>query len=79
MSLVPTLRHERTRVRETVTSYWRKATSIRDDRYRLVTTLAADGSRDNELYDLLETDDSIENIAERETEVCERLLNAAGL
>ena len=74
VSLVPTLRHERTRVREVTKSYWRKATSIRDDRYRLVTTLKDDGTRDNELYDLSETEDSVENIAEREPEICERLL-----
>lgn len=78
-SLVPILRHQRARVRETAVSYWRQAVSVRDERYRLVSAKSANGVRENELYDLESSFDSIENIAQLHPEICERLMKAAGL
>ena len=72
-SLVPILNHERTRVRDVAISYWRKAVSVRDDRYRLVITNPPSEDRPDELYDLSERLDSVENLAARLPEVCQRL------
>ena len=73
-SLVPVLRHERTRVRDVAISYWRKAVSVRDERFRLVTTLRdEEGGRADELYDLSEGPDSVTDLAQQRPDVCQRL------
>ena len=78
-SLVPVLQHERARVREVAVTHWRKAVSIRERNFRLVTAEAQDGTRRHELYDHTINLDSIQNVADRYPDVCARLLRAAGL
>ena len=78
-SLVPILRHERTRVRDVAVSYWRRSVSVRDAQYRLVSTKDRDGERIDELYDLSNGFDSVDNIASENDKVCERLAADAGL
>ena len=78
ISLVPILTGEQVTVRETATSYWRDAVSIRSDRYRLVT-----GKRKQktvtELYDLQSQSGTNVDVAPMHPDVVQRLRATNGL
>ena len=75
-SLVPILRHERTRVRDYARSYWKNAITVRDERYRLVTNTTR---TIEELYDLKDDPDSTRNLARSDRDTYLRLRRLGGL
>ncbi len=74
VSLVPVLRHERTRVREQVCSYWRDAVTVRTAGHRLVAKLKDGEAVHTELYDLQDDADSIVDISKVEPELLADML-----
>lgn len=74
-SLKPVLSGDSSTIHETVTSYWRNAESIRDDRYRLIATRTEGGFDNIELYDLDDGPDPVHNIAKDHPDIVERLLD----
>lgn len=78
-SLVPLLRHERTRVRDHVRSYWGDAISVRSESHRLVAKVRNNEVVATELYDLTEDIDSVVNVSQTEPAIRERLMQALGL
>ena len=78
-SLVPLLRHERTRVRDHVRSYWNDAISVRSDSHRLVAKVRDGEIVATELYDLTENPDSMSNLSQAEPLIRDRLVESLGL
>jgi arylsulfatase A-like enzyme len=72
-SFVPILRHERTRTRNSVRSYWRDAISVRTETHRLVARMDGAKPKHVELYDVSSNPDSNENLAQLEAALRIRL------
>jgi len=76
-SLMPLLKGEAESVRDFSLSYWGESISVRTQSHRLSATAKSkdDGSFSNvELYDIQETPDAVEDLADSEPELVERLL-----
>ncbi len=73
-SLVPVMRHERTRIRNYVRSFWKDAVTVRTDSHRLVARMKDDKPKDVELYDVSDDLDSIDDIAQAEPATRQKLL-----
>jgi arylsulfatase A-like enzyme len=76
ISMRPLLEGSATSIRDTATSYWENAVTIRTSTHRLIHSRNADGTiTDKELYDMRATPDPVENIAAKQPELVEKLLN----
>ncbi len=78
ISQAPVVRGEAEEVRDTAISYWRGGqVSVRSDQYRLIGQ-SRNGKMENiELYDIRESPDPTDNLAEEKPEVVAKLLEAA--
>ena len=74
VSLKPLLTGEADSVRDVAISYWRNSVSVRDDSHRLIVSRDKSGNTSHtELYDIRQTPDPVNNIAESKPEIVERL------
>jgi arylsulfatase A-like enzyme len=72
-SLQPILSGERESVRDAAISYWQSAVSIRTPTHRLIVKRGKDRLSDVELYDIRETPDPLNNLADKEPELIEQM------
>jgi len=63
-SLVPVLRHQRSKVREVVRSYWKDAVTVRTDSHRLVARMKNGEPTVFELYDVSSDPDTMRNLGQ---------------
>ncbi|MEW4565348.1 sulfatase [Bremerella sp. JC770] len=75
VSLAPIVEGTQAKVRDVAVSYWRgNQVSIRDDQHRLIVQMKNGRPQQVELYDISETPDPIENVAQKKPEVVSKLL-----
>ncbi|MBD3175142.1 MAG: sulfatase-like hydrolase/transferase [Armatimonadia bacterium] len=73
-SLVPLLRDPSASVRDTATSYWGKAVTVRGETHRAIAQRGEAGFENVELYDVRDTVDPVRNLAGEQPEVAAELL-----
>ncbi|WP_145457324.1 sulfatase [Gimesia panareensis] len=76
VSLKPLLTGQKSKVRDYALSYWNAAVSVRDQSHRLTATLKKGRPTNVELYDLSETPDPVQNLAQEQPELVKRMLQA---
>jgi len=74
-SLRPIITGKEDKVRDTATSYWRRAVSLRTPTHRLIVTPTkkGDGLKHVELYDIRQTPDPVNDLSDQEPELVEEL------
>jgi len=78
VSLAPIVQGTGDQVRDVAVSYWRNnQASIRDHQHRLIVQMQKGTPQKIELYDIRETPDPVENLAQEKPEVVSKLLKAA--
>ncbi len=73
-SMVPLLTGEAPSIRDAAISYWRNGVSVRTDTHRFITMPTANGPPHTELYDIRESPDPFEDIASRQPELRDQML-----
>jgi len=73
-SLRPLLEGRKVEKEEPALSFWKSAVSVRTSKWRLITTVKGGRRSRIELYDVSQTPDPVENLAERKPEVVRELL-----
>ncbi|MCA9040535.1 MAG: sulfatase [Planctomycetaceae bacterium] len=73
-SLKPILLGEKVN-RDHSISYWKSAVSLRTDKYRLITQMTKTGPQATELYDISQSSDPVENLAEVHPDIAQNLLH----
>ena len=77
-SLCPLLDNPDADIRQAALSYWKSAVSVRTKTHRLITSKGKNGRSNIELYDITESPDPLNNIANAKPELVKQLLQYVG-